>query len=58
MVGKSSLVKCFVGESTSGDYIATISDNYSGDASFIGEKYTVYISDSTGEVRMLFLFYA
>ncbi|VDI74403.1 cell division control protein 42 homolog [Mytilus galloprovincialis] len=49
MVGKSSIIKSFIEQSTPGDYVATISDSYSGDASFIGVNYTVSISDCTGE---------
>jgi small GTP-binding protein len=52
MVGKSSIVQSFIGQASSENYVATISDNYSKDASFIGEKYTVSISDCTGEVRL------
>lgn len=50
MVGKSSIVKSFVGQTAPGSYVATISDNYSGDVSITGVHYTVSISDSTGEV--------
>lgn len=53
MVGKSSIIKSFIEQSTPGDYVATISDSYSGDASFIGVNYTVSISDCTGEVSII-----
>lgn len=53
MVGKSSIIKSFIEQSTPGDYVATISDSYSGDASFIGVNYNVSISDCTGEVSII-----
>ncbi|KAJ8308918.1 hypothetical protein KUTeg_013792 [Tegillarca granosa] len=49
MVGKSCLVQAFTGEIVDNHYIATVFENYAGNVSVAGEKYTIGIFDSAGQ---------
>ncbi|XP_060063037.1 rho-related protein racD-like [Ylistrum balloti] len=49
MVGKTCLAKVFADTTFPDQYIATVQDNYSGQAWFGGDQYNITITDSAGE---------
>ncbi|KAK3093109.1 hypothetical protein FSP39_011162 [Pinctada imbricata] len=49
MIGKSALIKAFLGEKFSHQYIATTSETHNGCVRYEGEKYNVEITDLAGE---------
>ena len=56
MVGKTQICKTFVGDETADDYQATVTDEYTATTQMMGDKYTIRIVDSSGQVSLK-LFY-
>lgn len=56
MVGKTSIIRSFLGYTLSPNYTATVfMDNYSTHLSLAGAKHTLHITDLSIEVRAHFL---
>ena len=53
MVGKTCLAKKFSRNEFSENYVATIMDTFNGTVSAYGEKYSITIQDTAGQVRMV-----
>ena len=51
MIGKTSMVKSFVGDKVSEEYVATVADTYTGYITAYGDQYLVNIRDTNGLVR-------
>lgn len=51
MVGKTCLAKKFCGQEIADNYVATIMDTFTGTVSAYGQKYTINIKDTAGQVR-------
>ncbi|XP_045187609.1 cdc42 homolog [Mercenaria mercenaria] len=49
LVGKTSLVKKFVHNKHTENYVATVFDNFAGDVAVAGDKYTVSVFDTAGQ---------
>lgn len=52
MVGKSQLCKTFVGDLTIEDYKATVTDEHEVLIKLMGDKYSLRIVDSSGQVSL------